>query len=175
MRLSGAVKPRRGDTLIEVVFALAILASILVAITSGAITAWRTSRLAGERSQAAGLVTAQAEALKAYSFAEKFDATFESKIDTAVSGGGCMTATTSSPSAWELQISQASCGNIGPDMGTNKYSAEFSRASAATAPNCKISETPSVKLCSIKIAVRWTPLGSVTPATSSQIVTITEQ
>lgn len=175
MRLFGLhqFRHRRGDTLIEVVFALAILAIILVAITSGAITAWRTSRLAGERSQAAGLVTAQAEALKAYSYLENFDSTFAGKIDTAVAGNGCMTAisTVGLPDRWELQSSQASCGNVGPDMGTNKYSAKLSKVSPTSLTNCTL---PS-KLCSVRITVSWTPLGSTATATSSQIVTITEQ
>ncbi len=64
MRLN--IKNRRGDTLIEVVFALAILATILTVVTSGAITAWRTSRAAGERAQASALANEQAEALRAY-------------------------------------------------------------------------------------------------------------
>jgi len=60
------VKMRQGDTLIEVVFALAILATLLTVLTTSAIASWRTSRLAGERTRATGIVQEQAEALKAY-------------------------------------------------------------------------------------------------------------
>lgn len=62
----GTTKLRRGDTLIEVVFALAILATLLTVLTTSAIASWRTSRLAGERTQASAYVQEQVEALKAY-------------------------------------------------------------------------------------------------------------
>jgi prepilin-type N-terminal cleavage/methylation domain-containing protein len=57
---------RQGDTLIEVVFALAILATLLTVLTTSAIASWRTSRIAGERTRATGIVQEQVEALKAY-------------------------------------------------------------------------------------------------------------
>lgn len=59
-------KQRRGDTLIEVVFALAILATLLTVLTTSAIASWRTTRIAGERTRATGIVQEQVEALKAY-------------------------------------------------------------------------------------------------------------
>jgi len=57
---------KRGDTLIEVVISLAILSSILVFATTGALNAWRAQRLAGERTKATGLAQRQADALKAF-------------------------------------------------------------------------------------------------------------
>ncbi len=159
---------RRGDTLIEVIFALAILASILMVITTGAITAWRTSRLAGERTQAAGLVAQQAEALKAYSFPKTFDSSFNDEINEAVTQGKCMVI--SGSDAWNIDT--AGCNNVGADMGVNKYSAKFESVSS---PNCGILASPPIKTCTVKITVSWLPLGSNTPETSSQVVTIREQ
>ena len=57
---------KRGDTLIEVVISLAILASVITIATTGSLNAWRASRLAGERTKATGLAQRQADALKAY-------------------------------------------------------------------------------------------------------------
>lgn len=58
-------KPK-GDTLIEVVISLAILATILAIATTAALTFYRTTRAANERSQALYLAQRQAEALRAY-------------------------------------------------------------------------------------------------------------
>ena len=60
------LKLRQGDTLIEVVFALAILATLLTVITTSAISSWRVSRQAGERTQASAIAQNQAEVLRAY-------------------------------------------------------------------------------------------------------------
>ena len=70
---------RRGDTLIEVVISLAILASVITIATSGSLNAWRASRLAGERTKATGLAQRQADALKAYK-KSKLWAAFKSEV-----------------------------------------------------------------------------------------------
>lgn len=84
MRSRGVLKLRRGDTLIEVVFALAILATLLTVLTTSAISSWRTSRLAGERTQASAYIQEQVEALRAYR-AGKTWAAFTTSIPPAIS------------------------------------------------------------------------------------------
>ncbi len=64
---------RRGDTLIEVIMAFAILSSLLIIASSGAISAWRSSRSAGERTQATYLAERQAQGLKAYKSSMTWD------------------------------------------------------------------------------------------------------
>jgi len=58
---------RRGDTLIEVIFALALLTSLLVIALSGALLAWRNSLDAAYRTQATYLAERQIAALQSYS------------------------------------------------------------------------------------------------------------
>lgn len=151
---------RRGDTLIEVVFALAILASILVAITTGSITAWRTSRLAGERTQASAMVNEQAEALKASSRGRTI-AELQPVLDPAVTNGGCMVLQAAS---WVVNGSAGGCSTGA------RYTPTFMKVSGLPggAIACQIVED----ICTVKIQVSWQPIGSAVPETSSQVVTI---
>ena len=97
MSLPGVMKLRRGDTLIEVVFALAILATLLTVLTTSAISSWRTSRLAGERTQASAYVQEQVEALKAYRASRDWG-DFKTSIPT--SGDFYMTYPEGPPPSW---------------------------------------------------------------------------
>lgn len=57
---------QRGDTLIEVTFALTILASVLIGATAIALGAFRTGELAKERTQVSQDAQLQAEALRTF-------------------------------------------------------------------------------------------------------------
>lgn len=57
---------QKGDTLLDIVFSLAILSIILVVAYGSAIFSWRTARTAQQRTQAYYLAQYQTEALIAY-------------------------------------------------------------------------------------------------------------
>lgn len=58
------LRSERGDTLIEVVFAVAIMGSVLISTAALSSTAFRTGVSARERTQAANIAQGQAEALR---------------------------------------------------------------------------------------------------------------
>jgi Tfp pilus assembly protein PilV len=60
------LKSQRGDTLIEVTFALAILGSVLLGSTAIAAAAFRTGQTARERTQVAEVAQQQMEALRSF-------------------------------------------------------------------------------------------------------------
>jgi Tfp pilus assembly protein PilV len=60
------VRPERGDTLIEVTFALSILSFVLLGSTALASTAFRIGQTAKERSQVADAAQQQMEALRSF-------------------------------------------------------------------------------------------------------------
>lgn len=163
-------KLRRGDTLIEVVFALAILATILTVMTSGAVNAWRTSRVAGERTQASAIANEQAEALRAYkkvvdaadwqSFKENF---------TDASGGqktvhmAPVQQDANSQQTWEVKSGEGGAGGLSLILPSALVAITQTGPAAADA-----------KSIELKITVTWRSLGSTTLNSTTQLMTITE-
>lgn len=146
-------KDRRGDTLIEVVFALAILAIVLTVLTTAAVGAWRTSRLAGERTQASAYAQEQAEALKAFhrgvdstTFATTFGPLPATAAGCMVAGGG----------SWRPQAAGAGSG-----CQVGIYSREIA----------SISLTAS-GLYEVRIRVTWKSIGSSATNSTDQVVTV---
>lgn len=82
----------RGDTLIEVVFALAILAFVLLGATAIASTAFRTGQTARERTQVADEAQQQMEALRSFRDNHSWD---EFRVGNAGIYRGVDTAATS--------------------------------------------------------------------------------
>lgn len=67
----------RGETLVEVVMALAILSLVLVSSYALATGTFRLGRSAGQRTQAVNYLQEQAEALRSYRNAVDWDVTFQ--------------------------------------------------------------------------------------------------
>lgn len=82
----------RGDTLVEVVMALAILSLVLVSSYTLATGTFRLGRGAGERTQAVNYLQQQVEALRTYRNSVDWDVTFVSKMTglTGNNGAFCM-------------------------------------------------------------------------------------
>ncbi len=86
LRLAGG--KQRGDTLIEVTFALAILGFVLMSSTAIAATAFRTGQLARERTQVATDAQEQLEALRSFRDNHSW-AEFRAGRNCGMPGGYC--------------------------------------------------------------------------------------
>ncbi len=155
----GFTKQRPGDTLIEVVFALAILATLLIVITTGAINSWRVSRIAGERTQASAVAQAQVEALRAYWGGTDWT-TFSTSppISTAPSSvtpgpDFSMQLDTSVPKAWKVANGSTTDGA--------QYTVVINRIYIPP---------PTSNVMRFKVTVTWRSLGVNSINTSDQIV-----
>lgn len=160
MRLSA--QGRRGDTLIEVIFALAILATILTVITTGAVTAWRTSRAAGERAQAAAVVSEQAEALRAYQLSVDWS-TFRSYFVTNGSASHMEIVTDTNGPSWDLKPNSIKGEALGAPIPSVDVS--FSPTPPVNSTTTEINLT---------ITAKWRSAGSTTESVSSQNISLTE-
>ena len=159
MTKTGLTKLRAGDTLIEVVFALAILATLLIVITTGGINSWRVSRMAGERTQASAIAQTQVEALRAFWGGTDW-ATFSATppINTAPSvtspgTGFSMQLDTSSPRAWKVVNGSTTDGV--------QYTAVINRI---------YTPSPASNVMRFKVTVTWRSLGVNGVNTSDQVV-----
>lgn len=152
-------RDRRGDTLIEVVFALAILAIILTVMTTAAVGAWRTSRLAGERTQAAAYAQEQAEALKAFHRGVEpavFDSTFVALYPNTLTPN-TLTCMVVDSGGWRPRAIGAGSG-----CQVGAYSREITSVTALS---------PS-GLYEVRIRVTWKSIGSGAANSTDQVVTI---
>src|SRR6266702_3861781 len=82
------LKSQRGDTLIEVTFALAILGTVLLGSTAIAAAAFRTGQTARERTQVAEVAQQQMEALRSFRDNHTW-AEFEGGSSCGSAGGYC--------------------------------------------------------------------------------------
>lgn len=147
-------KDRRGDTLIEVVFALAILAIVLTVLTTAAVGAWRTSRLAGERTQASAYAQEQAEAIKAFHRGVD-SATFDSSFGASPPGTiGCMAVISG---GWRPQAPGAASG-----CQVGVYNREITSITALATPG----------LYEVRVRVTWKSIGSGATNSTDQVVTV---
>ncbi len=159
------LKNRRGDTLIEVIFALAILATILTVVTSGAITAWRTSRAAGERAQAAAMATEQVEALRSYKQALEWGdfrdtiLGLTSPYHAEISG---LNALPDMP-YWDLKP-----GTINGEL----LDAPLPGAIVGLSPKNPVTSTSTS--IDLEVTVTWKTLGSSVTNKTTQLVTLSE-
>ena len=149
---------RQGDTLIEVVFALAILAIVLTVLTSAAVGAWRTSRLAGERTQASAYAQEQSEAIKA--FHRGVDpAVFASSFGLAPANTvRCMAVVGSS---WQPVVS-APGATLPLDCQAGAYSREITSITAVGTSG----------LYEVRIKVTWRSVGSNGLNSTDQVLTV---
>lgn len=163
---------RRGDTLLEVVFALAILAMLLTAVTSGAVAAWRTSRVAGDRTVATALVEEQAEALRAYRGSMDW-AMFKQVGGTPPGLGAYITAPGTAPSRqfymniagdkWKFQDCGSSNGCPYPSNG--KYAVKITAQQDADRPD---------QLWQFTVRITWRSLGRGDLNRTDQVVYLGE-
>lgn len=158
--MSQGVKNRRGDTLIEVVFALAILATILTVLTTGAVGAWRTSRAAGERTQAAAAANEQAEALRAYSKAVGWD---ELKAELSPGGFYMALAESDGVSQWDIRAGEASGDSL--NLLLPGSTVKVMPTSAVGAED---------KTVELRVTIAWKSLGVSQESTTTQLITLTE-
>lgn len=87
-RLGRVLQGERGDTLIEVTFALAILGFVLLGSTAIAATAFRTGQTARERTQVAQAAQEQLEALRSFRDNHTWNE-FRGGKNCGVAGGFC--------------------------------------------------------------------------------------
>jgi prepilin-type N-terminal cleavage/methylation domain-containing protein len=156
------LKNRRGDTLIEVIFALAILATILTVVTSGAITAWRTSRAAGERAQAAAIATEQVEALRSYKQASEW-VDFRDTVPAPGTFYHMEISGLNDPDNkpfWELKLEKKG----GDELDTPLPGATIWLSTRASTPTS----------IDIEVTVTWKTLGSSVTNKTTQLVTLSE-
>lgn len=108
-----------GDTLIEVMFAFAILATISSVAFSGALSSYKASLSAQWRTEATFVAQYEADALLTYRKSLTWD-NFLASTDL-VKGSFCMTPSTSSDGStyWNITTDETSCNNSTKDLLKN--------------------------------------------------------
>ena len=171
----------RGDTLIEVIFAFAILATIIGFAYSGSIQARKSALSAQQRTQALLVAQYQSQALKTYRYSLPWDGSageFPNFLNTGVGGGTplntttqyCVFPTTSGISAprqeWRLLVNtDPGCTTLitnilpqlpAPSLPDTKMSISFKpgKTTCADMPTCD-----SVRA---EVTVAWTDPYSIT-------------
>lgn len=155
---------RRGDTLIEVIFALAILATLLTVLTVAAVNSWRNSRLAGERTQASAYVQEQVEALRTFRRSNNWTTFYTSIVNATPPPNSSFVMQPStpiplSPSSWVVNS-----GVLNDGIYTFKTVVESAQPAGSPTPR-------SVKF---KVTATWRSLGTSTTNSSDQLVEFTD-
>lgn len=130
-----------GDTLIEVMFAFAVLATIAGVTFAGALSSYKTSISAQWRTESTFVAQYQAEALLAYRKSLSWDvflngSNLSNQVAAIPNGAFCMKnipAGANTPSAWAIET--ATCNNIAKSLMSNVPDAKMSVLISKPDPN----------------------------------------
>lgn len=151
-RILSRLRSERGDTLVEVTFALGIMTTVLIGSTVIATKAFQLSATAKYRTQLVNAAVEQAEALRSYRDNTPTWAQFVSGINGV--GAGCALPSDLGFNCFAMQVSG---GLWSP---TSNYSSVASSYTAGTIPHGTVVEIRNVgsgaaSACAVKLEVHY--------------------
>ena len=172
---------RAGDTLIEVLFAFAILSLVISVMFSGAMSSYKSAQAAQDRSVALFVAQYQADGLKTYRESLAWDVnsgqvyTFLDGNNGATSGGltkirdagvFCMDIPTSASNTWKVLTTVSSCDTVASTLAPTLLNPKIQITTALAGDGKSVVAT---------VKVIWTARNSSSTENVTNTILLTQQ